>query len=162
MRYCFDIDGTICLTPLSNGKPDYENAQPIPLMIEQINKLYDDGNYIIFQTARGKNSGIDWSKLTRKQLKSWGFKFNELTEMFQKPNADIFIDDKAINVEDWKKNLPSIKGIIGGAFDLIHPGYIRMFKDAKQYCTKLTVALPCFNCIFPLYILSHLGASTNE
>ena len=32
-------------------------------------------------------------------------------------------------------------GIICGSFDVIHPGYIRMFKDAKSVCKKLTVAL---------------------
>ena len=27
MRYCFDIDGTLCHTPNKvNGKPDYHNA----------------------------------------------------------------------------------------------------------------------------------------
>jgi len=34
-----------------------------------------------------------------------------------------------------------MKGIIASAFDIIHPGYIRMFKDAKLYCNHLTVAL---------------------
>ena len=61
--------------------------------------------------------------------------------MFHKPTADIFIDDKGINVEDWKKTQPLKKGIIAGAFDVIHPGYIRMFKEAKQHCNHLTVAL---------------------
>jgi glycerol-3-phosphate cytidylyltransferase len=61
--------------------------------------------------------------------------------MFCKPTADIFVDDKAVNVEDWKKKqLPKI-GIVAGAFDIIHPGYVRMFRDAKQYCNHLTVAL---------------------
>ena len=32
-------------------------------------------------------------------------------------------------------------GIICGSFDIIHPGYIRMFADAKTQCKKLTVAL---------------------
>jgi glycerol-3-phosphate cytidylyltransferase len=61
--------------------------------------------------------------------------------MFCKPTADIFIDDKAENVENWKQNQPLVKGIIAGAFDLIHPGYIRMFKDCKMRCNHLTVAL---------------------
>ena len=62
--------------------------------------------------------------------------------MFTKPNADIFVDDKGINVFDWKKNKCPIKnGIIAGAFDIIHPGYIKMFKEAKSYCNNLTVAL---------------------
>lgn len=142
MRYCFDIDGTLCDTPNNEkGKPDYENAQPIPFMVEQVNKLYDEGNYIILQTARGKGSGIDHTDLTKKQLDDWGYKYHELFPMFCKPTADIFIDDKGINVEDWKKKQPLKKGIIAGAFDIIHPGYVRMFKDAKKYCNYLTVAL---------------------
>ena len=32
-------------------------------------------------------------------------------------------------------------GIICGSFDLIHAGYIRMFKDAKAHCNHLTIAL---------------------
>ncbi len=142
MRYCFDIDGTICSTPLDQeGKPDYKNSKPIIYIRDYINKLFEEGNFIIFQTARGKSSGIDWTDFTEKQLKDWGFKYNELFKMFCKPTADIFIDDKGINVSDWIKKLPQRKGILAGAFDLIHPGYIRMFKEAKQYCNNLTVAL---------------------
>jgi glycerol-3-phosphate cytidylyltransferase len=142
MRYCFDIDGTLCETPNNElGKPDYVNATQIPFMVEQVNRLYDEGHYIIMQTARGKGSGIDHTELTTKQLNDWGYKYHELFPMFCKPTADIFIDDKGINVEEWKKTLPLKKGIIAGAFDVIHPGYIRMFKDAKLYCNHLTVAL---------------------
>ena len=142
MRYCFDIDATLCHTPNNSlGKPDYNNAQPFPFMVEQVNRLYEEGNYIIFQTARGKGSGIDHTDLTKKQLDDWGYKYHELFPMFCKPNADIFIDDKAVNVEDWKKKQPLKNGIIGGAFDVIHPGYVRMFRDAKQYCNHLTIAL---------------------
>jgi len=142
MRYCFDIDGTLCDTPNNQkGKPDYENAQPFPFMIEQVNRLYDEGHYIIMQTARGRGSGIDHTNLTKEQLDEWGYKYHELFPMFCKPTADIFIDDKGENVENWKQNQPLIKGIIAGAFDLIHPGYIRMFKDCKMHCNHLTVAL---------------------
>ena len=33
------------------------------------------------------------------------------------------------------------RGIICGSFDLIHPGYTRMFRDAKTICNELIVAL---------------------
>ena len=33
------------------------------------------------------------------------------------------------------------KGVIAGAFDIIHPGYIKMFKEAKQHCDSLIVLL---------------------
>ena len=142
MRYCFDIDGTLCNTPNNEkGKPDYLNAQPYPFMVERVNSLYDSGNYIIFQTARGKGSGIDWTDFTKEQLEKWGYKYHELFPMFCKPTADIFIDDKGINVEDWKNEQSKVSGIIAGAFDLIHPGYIRMFRECKSHCNHLTVAL---------------------
>jgi glycerol-3-phosphate cytidylyltransferase len=39
-------------------------------------------------------------------------------------------------------NRPKIKGIIAGNFDVIHPGYIRFFKDAKEHaCDWLVIAL---------------------
>jgi len=143
MKYCFDLDGTICDTPLrlDDNKPGYLEATPFSFMVEQVNRLYDEGNYIIIMTARGRGSGIDWTSLTIKQLDMWGVKYHELEPMFHKPTADIFIDDKGINVEEWKKTVPPKKGIIAGAFDVIHPGYIRMFKDAKEHCNHLTVAL---------------------
>lgn len=143
MRYCFDLDGTICNTPmrLSDKKPGYLESTPIPFMVEQVNHLYDEGNHIIIMTARGRGSGIDWSDLTRNQLALWGVKYHQLEPMFHKPDADIFIDDKGINVDEWKKTQPLKKGIVAGAFDLIHPGYIRLFKEAKEHCNHLTIAL---------------------
>ena len=143
MKYCFDLDHTICDTPLrpTDLKPGYLEATPIPYMVEQVNRLYDEGNKIIIQTARGRGSGKDWTELTKEQLEHWGIHYHELEPMFHKPTADLFIDDKGINVEDWKKTLSPTKGIVAGAFDVIHPGYIRMFKDAKNHCNHLTVAL---------------------
>ena len=44
--YVFDIDGTICY----KSKGNYENAKPIKERITKINKLYDEGHKIIFQT----------------------------------------------------------------------------------------------------------------
>jgi glycerol-3-phosphate cytidylyltransferase len=34
-----------------------------------------------------------------------------------------------------------VKGVIAGAFDVIHPGYIKMFKEAKQHCDSLIILL---------------------
>ena len=142
MNYCFDIDDTICNTPkLENGKPGYLKSTPIPFMVEQVNRLYDEGHKIILQTARGRGSGIDHTQLTREQLERLCVRYHELEPMFHKPTADLFIDDKGINSEEWKKTVPPKRGIIAGAFDLIHPGYVRLFKEAKEHCNHLTVAL---------------------
>ena len=42
---------------------------------------------------------IDWRDLTEHQLKLWGVNYTEL--ILGKPDADIFIDDKAQNAENW-------------------------------------------------------------
>lgn len=89
-----DIDNTICHT---QGN-DYENATPIPENIEKINKLFIDGNTIIYWTARGGTSGKDWSELTHKQLKEWGCYSSEVR--MGKPNFDLFIDDKSIRIKE--------------------------------------------------------------
>jgi glycerol-3-phosphate cytidylyltransferase len=33
------------------------------------------------------------------------------------------------------------KGFIAGSFDVIHPGYIAMFKEAKEHCDCLVIGL---------------------
>jgi len=33
------------------------------------------------------------------------------------------------------------KGVIAGNFDVIHPGYIKMFKECKDYCNQFIVLL---------------------
>ena len=48
-RYCVDIDGTICNHTVGR---DYHKAQPWQDRIKVLNKLYDEGNYIIYFTAR--------------------------------------------------------------------------------------------------------------
>ena len=38
-------------------------------------------------------------------------------------------------------DMEKILGFTAGNFDLLHPGYINCFKDAKQYCDKFIVFL---------------------
>ena len=52
MRIFVDIDGTICETPWYNGAWDYKGAYPNNLHIEKINKLFDEGNEIVYWTFR--------------------------------------------------------------------------------------------------------------
>ena len=35
----------------------------------------------------------------------------------------------------------AIKGVIAGNFDVMHPGYIKMFKEASAYCDCLIILL---------------------
>ena len=95
--YCFDIDGTLC----NNTDGDYEKAVPYTDVIAEVNRLYQTGNTIYMMTARGSTTGIDWSEVTEEQLNSWGVQYHKLVT--NKPTADIYIDDKAINAVAWRK-----------------------------------------------------------
>ena len=90
-----DIDETICNTP---DDRDYAKAEPILENIEKANKLYDEGNTVIYWTARGRNTGINWEQVTKRQFEDWGVKNHGLK--FGKP-YDMIIDDKALNTRDW-------------------------------------------------------------
>jgi len=106
MTYVFDIDGTICTT----SAPDYANAEPLNERIKVVNKLYDEGNIIFFNTARGmgrtgnnhKEANRIFFDMTLEQLEKWGVKYHRL--MLGKPSGDIYVDDKGINDERFFAN----------------------------------------------------------
>lgn len=96
MIYCFDLDGTLC----TNTEGNYEKAKPYKERIEKVNKLFNNGNHIIIDTARGATTGLDWEELTVSQLEKWGVKYNEV-RVGKKLNYNIVIDDKAMNDKDF-------------------------------------------------------------
>ena len=95
MTYCFDIDGTLC----TNTEGDYESAKPLPEVINRVNALRAAGHKILLYTARGSTTGISWKAVTERQLADWGVGYEAL--FFGKPTADLYVDDKAVNVRDW-------------------------------------------------------------
>lgn len=135
--YCFDLDETLCSKAIDG---DYVTAKPFQKAIDKVNELFDDGNTILIFTGRGSSSGKNWEELTVKQLNQWEIKHHKLI-MNKKPTYDIIIDDKAINAAEWRKTNCGKNGVVAGAFDLIHPGYCRLFKFCKENCDHLTVLL---------------------
>ena len=89
-----DIDETICISPEDR---DYAKAVPILTNIEKCNTLYDKGHTIVYWTARGTGTGIDWRDVTEKQFKEWEVKYHKLE--FGKPVYDLFVDDKNMSAE---------------------------------------------------------------
>jgi len=143
MIYAIDLDSTLCSSTKSKT---YEDCQPIINRIQYINELHEQGNYIKIYTARGMtrhNGDVakaydDLYILTKTQLKKWNIRYDIL--IMGKPSYDVIIDDKAINDNDFFKR-QIIKGIIAGSFDILHPGYIKMFNYARKHCGYLIVAL---------------------
>ena len=103
MNYVFDIDGTICTS--TDG--DYSKAEPLAGRIQKINDLFDQGNRIIFFTARGMGSSDNnaqiarakWEVFTKDQLAAWGVQYHTL--ILGKPSGDLYVDDKAISDLDF-------------------------------------------------------------
>jgi CMP-N,N'-diacetyllegionaminic acid synthase len=99
-KFVFDMDGVIATITPDN---DYRLAEPIRPTIELINRLHDLGNRIVIATARGSETGIDWTDVTRGQLERWGVKYDKL--MFGKPAGDYYVDDRFVSLTDLKKML---------------------------------------------------------
>ena len=101
-----DIDETICFYP------DKRAVQPRRAQrrnIAKINKLYDEGWYVVYWTARGGSQksislGKCYYEFTWNQLESWGCKFHDLSTgskgKYIKPACDLVIDDKAKRIEE--------------------------------------------------------------
>tara|TARA_B100000963_G_C22633179_1_gene676094 strand:- start:4144 stop:4704 length:561 start_codon:yes stop_codon:yes gene_type:complete len=100
--YIIDIDNTICKSKKSN----YINSIPYHHIINSFNKLYEQGHQLHYWTARGSNSGKDWSDFTLRQMKIWGVKYNTLN--IGKIHYNLWIDDKAIHIDDWIPNVEEL------------------------------------------------------
>lgn len=143
MIYCFDLDNTICHTDGNN----YKTSIPDKGMIDRVNSLYNIGHTIIIYTARGMTTYKgnihdvynNLFNLTKDQIDNWGIKYHQLN--MAKPSYDVFIDDKNLSIQEFKKSFNPIKGFIAGCFDIIHPGYIKMFKESKENCDRLIIGL---------------------
>ena len=128
MIYCFDIDGTIC----TNTEGAYEQAVPINSRIDHVNKLYEGGNTIKFFTARGSTTGICWRKLTEEQLSEWGVKYHEL--ILGKPEAHLFIDDKAINdLSYFQSNHPLLASHLEAVKQTFDCNFINKLEEFSEF-----------------------------
>ena len=97
-----DIDDTISFT----YNRDFVNSEPNQPVIDRINELYDEGWNIVLFTARGGKScntleekEAKYRQVTEDWLKRYNVKYHTL--MFGKPNADYYVDDKNISVDEF-------------------------------------------------------------
>ena len=99
--YFIDIDETICHYPETHALDDvkdYSLAIPNSYYIDRINFLYDQGHTVVYWTARGSRSKINWLAFTAEQLKNWGARYSQLR--CDKPYYDVFVDDRTLNSID--------------------------------------------------------------
>jgi capsule biosynthesis phosphatase len=105
MRIVVDLDGTIC--PIKKEGQSYADLLPLDGAVEKLKTLRKSGHYIIIQTARNmatcdsnlgkviKNVGLT----TLEWLKRYDIEYDEI--FFGKPNAELYIDDRAFRFTDW-------------------------------------------------------------
>ena len=86
------------MTLPGHGSRNSPTAKQNHEAIELMNEMYDLGNTIIYWTARGTITGIDWYDLTKSQFKEWGVKYHDLR--MGKPAYDLFICDKTKRMDE--------------------------------------------------------------
>jgi hypothetical protein len=89
---------------------------PIPERVKEIQQRYNEGNYIIIQTARQK---VDREKMEKRIRDVWCIPFNEFI-FGTKPKAHIYIDDSAVNADDYFANPPKYLRIFRAIDDTIN------------------------------------------
>lgn len=106
MKIVLDLDGTLC--NIRKKWQDYSDVVPTKWAVEYVQKLKEAGHYIIIQTARHMETckGNQWlinarvGQKTMDWLDRYAFPYDEI--FFGKPNADIYIDDKANRYLGWE------------------------------------------------------------
>jgi len=96
-RLVIDLDGTVCSEVSYRKRQELgTRLRPIKSAVVTCNRLYREF-YIIFYTAR---CWSEWRSTTR-WLKHHKFKYDML--MCGKPQAEYFVDDRAVQFTSWKK-----------------------------------------------------------
>ncbi len=95
--FCIDIDNTL----FESTYPCYTVKGVRQDVIDTVNQLYEDGNFIRLYTARGTCTGIDWSREIHDVLVRAGVRFHEIK--YGKPAAHYYVDDKAMTPEQFVK-----------------------------------------------------------
>ena len=107
MKIAIDLDGTIC--EIKGEGQTYADVQPLPGAAERIRALRAAGHYVIIQSARNmatQNSNVgrvlkNIGKVTLDWLDRHGIEYDEI--YFGKPNAEVYIDDRALRFAGWSK-----------------------------------------------------------
>ena len=133
----------------------YENS-----FVQYLKEFSQEGSLVILISSSGNSKNIincaSYCKNTlQKFILMTGFDYNnDIRKFSDKSELDIWVDSTDYGVVECTHeiilhsiltNNPSayigITGVLAGAFDLIHPGYCRMFKESRMQCDHLTVLL---------------------
>jgi hydroxymethylpyrimidine pyrophosphatase-like HAD family hydrolase len=103
-----DIDGTIAdcsgvdYSKVDENPNELMKARPKKEALVAVRRLYRQGHKIVFYSSRDHRS----LRVTKKWLKESGFPFHDIR--LGKFVAHVYIDDRAINGQNWKRALLEI------------------------------------------------------
>lgn len=98
MTLAIDFDGCLCSDYV---KPGRRMGEPVDGAIEAMQLLSKQGHTLIIHTCRG-----DHPKHVEDWLRYWHIPFERVTNI--KPDADRFIDDRAICFKTWQQTLSEL------------------------------------------------------
>ena len=105
MRVACDFDGV--LHDPTNRLKGYKLGQPIEGAVEAIRQLRAQGHYIIIfptwaDNQKRRQALVDW-------LTYFNIGFDDITSV--KPDADCYIDDRAVRFDNWLQALKAIRDV---------------------------------------------------
>lgn len=82
---------------------DYKSFKPKYHCIEKINKMYDNGDEIVYLVPKELNYGVDWEDFLFKKLVEWGCSFNDIICGIENVLLDSTFDGEITIIEEIKK-----------------------------------------------------------
>lgn len=99
MILAVDFDGVI--HDPENRAPGFKMGRPVDGAVEALASLVEAGHTVIVHTVRS-----DSDRHVSKWLAYFHIPHHSVTNI--KPNADVFIDDKAVRFTDWQSTLAAL------------------------------------------------------
>jgi predicted HAD superfamily phosphohydrolase YqeG len=90
MILAIDFDGV--LHDIANPLPGRKMGAPMPGAIDAMDELRDQGHELIIFSVNNKKVIADWCE-------HYNVEYDSITNV--KPNADLFIDDRALHFDSW-------------------------------------------------------------
>jgi len=108
--FAIDFDGTLCENAFpAIGELTSEKEELINLLIT----LREEGHQLILYTCRGDNASCQALSEAVNWCREYGLEFDAINEnvpnfkkvsgFSPKPYADIYLDDKALNIRNWRQ-----------------------------------------------------------
>lgn len=97
--YAIDFDGVI--HDYKHPKPGMKMGLPMPGAAEALALLHGRGHTVIIHSVRGNERDV-----IRKWMEYYMIPFDSITNV--KPQADFYVDDKAVHFDNWADTLKVI------------------------------------------------------